>query len=339
MFRRLTNADTHSGDPAMNHPVPDGEGLPSYARLISHRGAPLRRAWLNLVFRLAVKRSFTMDADIGQLRAMQARMDKRLARPDPAMRRTPVTCNGVTAEWIDLPESRPDRVIFYLHGGAWMFRFPLIHGTMVARWCHRLGARALMVDYRLAPEHPYPAGPDDCLAAYAWLLAQGVNARNVVIAGDSAGGNLTLATLHRLKAAGLPLPACAVALSPLVDFTLSSRSLIINQQRDPMFTLAACQALRPYYLRPEQMLKHDASPLFGDFTGMPPVFLQASNTEMLRDEALRVAERIHAQGGLVEVELWQDMPHVFQAMSKLPQSGAALDSIVRFVERQAGWQN
>jgi acetyl esterase/lipase len=321
----------------MNYPVPGTSDLPPYARLIRHDGAPLRRAWLNMVFRLAVKRSFRMDADIGKLRALQAKLDTRFAKPDPEMRRTLVDCGGVAAEWIDVPETRPGRVVLYLHGGAWMFRFPTTHAALAARWCRRLGARALMVDYRLAPEHPYPAAPDDCVAAYRWLLAQGVAAGDVVIGGDSAGGNLTLATLHRIKAAGLPLPACAVALSPFVDFSLSSRSLIVNQKRDPMFTLEACQALRPYYIQPEQMLEADASPLFGDFSGLPPLFLQASNTEMLRDESLRVAERAHAQGVTVEVELWQHMPHVFQAMAKLPQSAAALDSVVRFIRAHTGW--
>ena len=321
----------------MQEPGDGHAGLPAYARLMKHDGAPIRRAWLNLMLRLLVKRSLKPGVDIARLRVLQAPLDQRFARPDPQARFTPVSCAGVAAQWIDVPESRPRRVIFYLHGGGFMFRFPNTHGALVTRWCRRLGARALMVDYRLAPEHRYPAGADDCEAAYRWLLAQGFEGRNIVIGGDSAGGNLLLATLHRLKTAAQPLPACAVAISPFVDFTLSGESLIANEARDPMFTLKAFHALRPLYVDPEQMLLPDVSPLFADFSGLPPILFQASNSEMLRDDALRSAQRAHAQGVAVELELWENLPHVFQALHKLPQAQAALDSIVRFVSAHAGW--
>ena len=311
--------------------------LPPYAKFISPAKGAWRRRWLNLFLRFTAKQMLVPGADVAELRVKQAGLDLKFGIIDPLARRTPVDCGGVAAEWIDVPESRPDRVLLYLHGGAFIFRFPKTHASMVARWCRRLCARALMVDYRLAPEHPFPAAPDDCHAAYRWLLAQGHDPRGIVIAGDSAGGNLTLATLHRAKAAGEPLPACAVLISPFVDFTLSSESLVSNEKRDPMFTLAGMVSLRELYAPPERFLDSSLSPLFADFGGLPPLLIQAGSIEMLRDDSLRTAARADAGGVPVELEIWDRLPHVFQAMQQLPQAGEAMGSIVRFIGERAGW--
>jgi len=318
--------------------VPVGApALPPYARWLAPKEGAWRRRWLNLFLRLTAKRMLVPGADIPELRRKQAALDLKFGVVDPLARRTPVAIGSVAGEWIDVPESRPERVLLYLHGGAFIFRFPNTHAALAARLCRRLGMRALMVDYRLAPEHPYPAAADDCHAAYRWLLAQGCDPSGVVIAGDSAGGNLTLATLHRIKAAGEPLPACAVLMSPFVDFTLSSRSLFANERRDPIFTLAGIVALRELYGPPERFLEPSLSPLFGAFTGLPPMLLQAGSTEMLLDESARVAARAHAAGVPVEFEIWDRLPHVFQAFDALPQAALAADSIARFVRRHAGW--
>ena len=311
--------------------------LPPYARFVVPEKGAWRRRWLNLVLRLTAKRMLAPGADLEELRRKVAGLDLKFGIIDPVVRRTPVAIGGVAGEWIDVPESRPERVLLYLHGGAFIFRFPNTHAALVGRLCRRLGARALMVDYRLAPEHPYPAAPDDCHAAYRWLLAQGCDPRSIVIAGDSAGGNLTLATLHRTKAAGEPLPRCAVLLSPFVDFTLSSKSLVANAKRDPMFTLEGVVALRELYAPPERFLDASLSPLFADFAGLPPLLLQAGSTEMLADEAARVAARAHAGGVQVEFEIWDRLPHVFQIFAELPQAAQATDSIVRFIGVHAGW--
>ncbi len=289
------------------------------------------------MLRLTVRRSLHPAADLGALRAMTARIDERYGWVEPGMRRTAQRVAGVPAEWIDVAGSRPDRVVLYLHGGAFVFRFPQLHAGLAARICTRVAARALVVDYRLAPEHPHPAAGDDCLAAYRALRADGVPAAGIVLIGDSAGGNLVLATLHRLKAAGEPLPACAVAMSPVVDFTLSSESLVGNAARDPIFTLGAMLGFRRLYAAPEAFLDPSVSPLFGDWAGLPPLLFQVGSTEMLRDEAVRAAERARAAGTPVELEIYDRAPHVFQAMRRLPQSEVALDSLARFVGRHAGW--
>lgn len=289
------------------------------------------------MLRMTVKRTPIIDVDFEQLRAQQAGFDARFARIDPQTRRTPVDCGGVAAEWVDVPESRPERVLLYFHGGAFVFRFPALHAGMVSGWCRRLGARALMVDYRLAPEHPFPAAPDDCHAAYRWLLAQGHDPCNIVFGGDSAGGNLVLATLHRIKTAGEPMPSCAVVLSPVVDFTLSSRSIVANVKRDPMFALGALIGLRGFYAQPERFLDPAVSPIFGDFAGFPPLLIQVGDIEVLLDESTRVAARAHAAGVPVELEIWDRMGHVFQAMASLPQAGAAARNIAGFIARRSGW--
>ncbi len=319
------------------HELIDPPALPSYARFVDDRRGRWRRLSLSLMLRMTVKRQWRPDVDVARLRAQQAAFDAKFGVLDRQARRTPVDCNGVAAEWIDVPETRPGRVLLYFHGGAFILRFPMTHAGLAARWCRRLGARTLMVDYRLAPENPFPAGANDCHASYRWLLAQDFAPRDIVIAGDSAGANLALSTLLAIKAAGEPLPACAVLMSPFVDFTLSGKSLVTNEARDPIFTLAGGMVLRSLYAPPERLLDPSASPLFGDFMGLPPLLFQVGSTEMLLDESLRAAAKAHAAGVAVELEIWRKMPHVFQAVTTLPQAAAATDSAVRFVRERARW--
>jgi len=306
-----------------------------YVHLRAAAGGGVKRWLLHGLLRVGVRHPRLDVSDLGRLRRENASFDRRFGRVDPRLRRLPVEAAGVGAEWITAPESRPERVLFYLHGGAFCLRFPNTHAALTGRWCRRLAARALLVDYRLAPEHRYPAAVDDCVAAYRWLLTQ-TAPEHIVIAGDSAGGNLALATLHRLKADALPLPRCAVLLSPVVDFTMSSPSLLTNAARDPMFTLEKLTALRQVYAAPEQFLEPALSPLFGDFAGFPPLLFQAGEIELLRDESIRAAARAHAAGVTVEVDIWRDMAHVFQALP-LPQAAIAEDRIAEFIERHAGW--
>lgn len=310
--------------------------VPPYIRRINSRGGGLRRAFLYALLRLTTKGSSYVDADIGALRLNQSKWDSRLSQFDPSLRRTSLAATGLAGEWIDTSDCCPDRIILYLHGGAFMFRWPGIYTAMVTRWCTRLKARILMIDYRLAPEHPFPAAADDCHAAYQWLLGQGHNPSNIIVAGDSAGGNLALVTLQRIHDAGEPMPACAVLLSAGVDFTLSSRSMVTNEGSDPMFNLAELVAMRSFYAPPERYLDPGVSPLFGNFAGLPPLLFQVGSREVLLDESTRAAARAHEAGVPVEVEIWENMGHVFQALP-VPQARAALEHIARFVETHASW--
>ncbi|SDU30154.1 Acetyl esterase/lipase [Pseudomonas pohangensis] len=318
----------------------DNRQLPVYVERLKVAGGFWRRLFLQILFRLAAKGNLRLGMNIQKMRRQQEALDVRMTPADFSTRRRAAETDEFQAEWVEAPDLQPQRVILYLHGGAFMFRFPRTHARLAGDWCKALNARALMVDYRLAPEHRWPAGIDDCHAAYRWLLASGIQAENIVLAGDSAGGNLSLALLHRIKAAGEPMPACAVLLSPFVDFTLSSPSLCLNELRDPIFTARGIVAVRSYYAEPEQFLEPGLSPLFGDYRNFPPLLFQASDTEMLRDESLRAAARAHAAGVNVRVELWQgQLPHVFQAFHKLPQTKAAVARILAFIGQHTHWDN
>ena len=309
-----------------------------------HRTIALSPSWrtraLNTLLRLTMRRRITQESDISALRREYEEIDARHFQVAPDVQRTPVDCDGVPAEWITLPDSRHERVMLYLHGGSFAFRFPNAHAALVSRLCRRLGARALVPDYRLAPEHPFPAAPDDCHRVYRALIAQGVVPASMVLAGDSAGGNLALVTIHRAKAAGEPLPSCVVLLSPALDCTLTSPSMADYDGHDPMLQLSTLLVLRRCYVQsPHQYLLPDVSPLFADFRGFPPLFLQAGSGEMLRDEAVRAADKAHLAGVDVELEIWPEVPHAFQVADFLPEATSAIDHIARFVRTRTGWGN
>lgn len=312
-----------------------GASQPLYVKLVDDRRGYVRRWLLFIMLRATSKRLRLDEADIGALRADQARLDHRLGGELEGIRMSPA--RGIAADWLATGESRDDRVVLYVHGGAFMFRYPRTHAAMVAPWCDTLRARALMVDYRLAPESRFPAAANDCHAAYRWLLDEGFDPANVVIAGDSAGGNLALATLHAIKSAREPMPACAVLMSPVVDMTMSGTTFVTHARRDPVFSLPQLIGFRNQYLEPEQMLDPRASPLFESFRGFPPLLFQAGSEEVLLDDALRGAARAHADGVDVELEIWQQMPHAFQIVRTLPQAAAAAEHIVAFIARHTHW--
>ena len=264
-------------------------------------------------------------------------LDIRYVPVDRTIVREPVDCEGVAAQWVSVPQSRPDRIFFYLHGGSFTFRFLNAHAAFAARLCRRLRARALIPDYRLAPAHPYPAAPDHCHVAYRWAPKHAGAARDIVFLGDSAGGNLVLVTIVRALRAGEALPACAVLLSPAVDVTLASRSIVYNASFDLLLSLHNLLVLRRgYVVSPELYAHADVSPLFADFSGYSPLFLQAGSTELLRDEAVRTAEKAHAAGVDAELELWPETPHSFQMAPFLPETMQELDRAVRFIAARTG---
>ena len=310
-----------------------------FVRVIEGRGSWRIRA-LTALLRLMSRSPLHLDTDIPALRRRYEEIEARHFPVDKWVVRDPIDCDGVPAAWVSVPESRPGRVLFYLHGGSFAFRFPNTYASFAARLCRRFGARALVPDYRLAPEHPFPAAPDDCHTAYRWLLSSGHNPRDVVFVGDSAGGNLALVTLNRALKAGEALPACAVLLSPAVDCTLTSPSMVDNEARDPIMRLSSLLVLRHHYAPSPHLYTHpEVSPLFADFEGYPPLLLQAGSSEMLRDEAIRTAHKAKAAGVDVELEVWPETLHNFQVASFLPESEVALDHIVRFVLARTGWES
>jgi len=311
---------------------------PPYYRLIPHVGAESAQFIIDNLLRYSFKRlKLTPDA-IHDMRKRIALIDHNLGQLAGDVRITRQNCDEVRAEWLEVQQSRLDRVLLYIHGGAFCFRIPRTQSAMIARWCRRSGARALMPVYRLAPEHPYPAASDDCLAAYRWLLNNGVPAHNIVICGDSAGGNLSLVTLMRAREEGLPLPAAAIVLSPATDFSLSGRSSTVNEESDPMFSLAMLRWFGEMYLsEPELFLTPFVSPLTGDFSGLPPMLFQVGSNEMLLDDSTRAAAKAFGAGVDVQLDVFDGMPHVFQGIAQLPESKVADRHVAEFLEAKAGW--
>jgi monoterpene epsilon-lactone hydrolase len=240
--------------------------------------------------------------------------------------------NGVVVE--TLPGRGTRRRLLYLPGGAFIVRTPRWHRSLFARLCRELNAGGWIVYYRLAPEHPYPAAVEDCVGAYEQLLASGVAAADVVLGGDSAGGGLTLATLMAARDRGLPLPGCAFMLSPLTDVSgAEGGSRVDNVASDPLIALLGAVGYGAAYLGGGAGAVHDplVSPVYGDFAGLPPLLIQASRSEILRDDGVRAARAARAAGVACELELYPGLPHVWQLLSWLPEARASLASITRFV--------
>lgn len=220
--------------------------------------------------------------------------------------------SALTAEWIRPGGADPHRVILYFHGGGYCLGSRATHRSVAVRLCEASGARGLSVDYRLAPEHPFPAALDDAVSAYRWLLTHGVNPEGLVLAGDGAGGGLALSTAMALRDGGAPLPKALVLLSPWTDLALTGWTLLRNAESDSVLswqTLAVCAR---HYLKATLPTHPFASPYFGRFEGLPPMLIQAGSAELLRDDATRVAEKAEAAGVDVNCEIWERMSHLFQ---------------------------
>ena len=243
-----------------------------------------------------------------------------------------VDAGGVPAEWITAPGASHERVIYYLHGGGYVLGSVGTHREMISRLSRASGARALAIDYRLAPEHPFPAAVEDSTAAYRWLLSTGVDTSRLVIAGDSAGGGLTVATLLALRDASDPLPAAAVCLSPWVDLEMIGESMTTNADVDPSVEKGGLLPMAQAYLGGADARTPLAAPLYGDFNGLPPLLIQVGNAETLLDDSTRLAERTRSAGVDVTLEPWDDMIHVWQYFaSTLPEGQQAIDRIGGFI--------
>lgn len=243
-------------------------------------------------------------------------------------------------EWLereaDLAQHVAVRTMLYCHGGGYYFCSPASHRPLVFCLAARSGARTFSLDYRLAPEHPFPAALEDALAAYRALLADGTPAESIVIAGDSAGGGLALATLVALRDAGDPLPAAGVLFSPWTDLAATGATIESNDGLDPMFCGAAIGRAARFYIGDADPTDPYLSPLYADFTGLPPLLIQVGSTEVLLDDARRVADGARAAGVKVEFEVWPAMPHVWHLWTPyVPEAKAALERAAQFIRLHA----
>ncbi len=273
------------------------------------------------------------DFELSQQRLLFERITSQFPALE-GMRCDPVQIDGLAAEWIAPPGASRDRVIHYLHGGGYCIGSLASHRALIARLAAACGARALAVEYRLAPEHPFPAAIEDAAAAYRWLLASGIDPSRIVIAGDSGGGGLAVATLLALRDAGDPLPAAAVCMSPWLDLACQGPSIVINAGADLVVTRAWLETLAAAYLAGADARAPLASPVYADLTGLPPTLLQVGSTEILLDDATRFARRAQAAGVSVTLDIWQGMFHFWQAFAaELPEGRQAIDRIGAFVRR------
>lgn len=241
---------------------------------------------------------------------------------------TPVDVDGVPGEYLVAPNADDKRVVLYLHGGGYVIGSIKSHRYLMQNISRQSGARTLGLDYRLAPEHPFPAAVEDASKAYRWLLDQGYEPKNIAIAGDSAGGGLTLATLVKLRDEGIPLPVAGVLISPWADLTGEAGSVISRADSDPMVSADGLFSLAGKYLNGEDAKNPLASPVFADLSSLPPLLVHVGGREILYDDAITVVN--NAKAAKVEVELLDaaEMFHVWHAFAPmLDEAQEAIDQI------------
>jgi acetyl esterase/lipase len=232
-----------------------------------------------------------------------------------------------STRWIATAGEPRGGVIVYFHGGAFIAEARAIHDPFLAALGRAAGARGLMIDYRLAPEHPYPAAAEDCFAAWNHLLTAGFDPARIVFAGDSSGGNLALVTAMRARDEGLSLPAAIVLVSPLLDLSFGGASFARNDGVDPLFRAAAAHRIAEWYAPGLDLRDPRVSPIFGKAEGLPPTLLLVGSTELLVDDALRYA----AMAPAARVAVWHGMPHAFPAIRGLADGDRAIAEIAGFI--------
>ena len=265
----------------------------------------------------------------------RAGMEAMMARPpDADVACQPVEANGVPCEWITGPGAEQGRVVLYLHGGGYVLGSINTHRQLCGWIAKASNARVLAVDYRLGPENPFPAAVDDAVSAYDWLLAQGVDSSGVAIAGDSAGGGLTAATLLALRDGSKPLPAAGVLLSPWTDLAATGESLTTRAAIDPMIAGASgLENMSANYLGSADAKTPLASPLYADLAGLPPLLIQVGTEEVLFDDSARFDAKARAAGVDVTFEAWNGQVHVFQSFAfMVPEAKEAIAKIGEFVK-------
>ena len=248
-----------------------------------------------------------------------------------------VNAGGLPAEWAADESAAGDQAVLYLHGGGYVIGSVRTHRVLMAGLSRASGARVLGLEYRLAPEHPFPAAVEDAVAAYRWLLRQGYAPGRIAVAGDSAGGGLTVAMLAQARSYGLPLPAAAVCLSPWVDLEGIGDSMTANAGSSDMVERDGLLFMANAYLNGANPRAPLAAPLYADLRGLPPTLIQAGGAETLLDDSTRLANAARAAGVAVELDVWDDMIHVWQLFAPmLPEGRQALAQAGAFIRKHTG---
>lgn len=285
-----------------------------------------------LRFRLKKETEQDWEYDLEAVRENAAGSSKMMGRLPKGLTASEVFIGGSPAEWIEAPGTGRDKVILYFRGGGYVLGSIAMHRAIVGKFVKGTGMPALLFEYRNAPEYPYPAALDDAVAAYRWLLGQGVSPSNVVFAGDSAGGGLLLATMLRLKDEGTPLPGGAAALSPWTDVACTGESL----ERNAHLCLAPTNswlACRKHYAGDNDPSLPYISPLYGDLSGLPPLYISAGGNETLLSDATRFAERAKQTGVDVALNVGEGLCHCYPALAPIfPEATQALAAICDFLK-------
>jgi acetyl esterase/lipase len=288
---------------------------------------------LRVCVRIVVKGGLRTDPTVEGARRRMKSLGRLVPRPPRGTETIAVDAGGVKGVRIATSASRRDRHVLYLHGGSYVVGSPGLYRDLTWRLATLCRACVLCIDYRLAPENPFPAALNDAVAAYRWLLAQGADPRRIVLMGDSAGGGLVLATMLRLRDEGVELPAAAVVLSPWTDLALTGESLRLNAAIDPMIPAELAPRVVDLCLAGADPRHPYASPLYGELTGLPPTLILVGSDEVLRDDAVRMADKMRIAGCSVEIEIWQHMWHAWQMhMRVMPEARAAIVRIARFTQ-------
>jgi acetyl esterase/lipase len=250
---------------------------------------------------------------------------------------TPVDAGGVPAEWVEWQGAPEDSVILYFHGGGYVFGDPDSHRDIAWRLGKESGSKVLVVDYRLAPEHRFPAAVDDAAASYRWLLQQGFAPDRIAVAGDSAGGGLAVALMVTLKNFGIDLPKVAVLMSPWVDLAMTGTSMVDNAKSDVMLSPEAISIFASYYLGDTNPKAPLASPVFADLSGLPPTLVLVGSKEVLLSDSETLVEKINTAGGDARLSVWPKMPHVFPILaSVIPEGKKAVLDMADFLRIHLG---
>jgi acetyl esterase/lipase len=298
----------------------------------------LRSEIVRLGLRTLIKGRDCRSVTVEQSRRFAAACERMIPNPPASVRTLHVNAGGILADLITTPNSEQNRYVLFLHGGAFIVGSPSLYRHLTWRLAVAACARVVAVDYRLAPEHPFPAALDDAFTAYNWLLDGGADPARTVVIGDSAGGGLVFSLMLRLRDEGLRLPGAAVTLSPWTDLAFTGASLKLNGAADPMLRTDYPPLFVNHYLAGADPRAPYASPLYGDPAGLPPTLIQVGSDEVLRDDAVRMAERMRGAGCAVELEIWPRMPHVWQAyVPFLPEARRAIVRIGAFARENTGY--
>ena len=286
----------------------------------------------------AILRQGRLDT-AAEVASVRAALDALMAQtPVPAdVQHKTAEIGGVPGIEVTIAGNASENVILYFHGGVYVIGAAAHTVPLVGEIVRRTGVRAITLDYRLAPEHPYPAAVDDARAAYEGLLKQGIAPGRIVLAGESAGGGLAVAALLASRDAGLPMPACAFLMSPYADLTLSGETLTTREPLDPILTPEGLRVRAPEYLGGADASDPLISPIFADLDGLPPLLIQVGSHEILLDDAIRLAATAAAGDVAVTLEVTPGVPHVFQGFAGLlDEAGTALDHAANFMTAQLG---